>query len=140
VTFLLDTNVLSELMSVQPSPQVAAWVSAQAPDQLLTAAVCQAEVLAGLAVLPEGHRRSALTRAAHAMFREDFAERILPFDTGTAEAYADLFASRRRSGRPVATVDLMISAIARVHRATVVTRNVADFDGCDVPVVNPWTL
>jgi toxin FitB len=136
--FLLDTNVLSELMSAQPSPQVAVWLSAQPVDQLFTAAVCQAEILSGLAVLPEGRRRSALARAAHAMFREDFGERILPFDAGTAETYADLFAIRRRSGRPIATIDLMISAIARVHRATVVTRNLSDFEGCGVLVVNPW--
>ena len=136
--FLLDTNVLSELMAAQPSPEAAAWVSAQPLDQLFTAAVCQAEVFAGLAVLPEGRRRSALTRAAQAMFRGDFAERILPFDAGTAETYADLFAVRRRSGRSTATIDLMISAIARVHQATVVTRNVADFDGCEVPIINPW--
>jgi predicted nucleic acid-binding protein len=136
--FLLDTNVLSELMSAQPSPQVAAWLSAQPVDQLFTAAVCQAEILSGLAVLPEGRRRSALTRAAHAMFREDFAERILPYEAGTAETYANLFAFRRRSGRPIATIDLMISAIARVHRATVVTRNLSDFEGCGVSIVNPW--
>jgi toxin FitB len=66
------------------------------------------------------------------MSHADFAERVLPFDAATAETYAGLFALRRRSGRP------MISAIARVHQAIIVTRNVADFDGGDVPVVNTW--
>jgi len=135
---LLDTNVLSALMSVRPPPEVAAWLSVQPVDQLFTAAVCQAEILAGLAVLPEGRRRSALETAAQSMFREDFAQRILPFDTETAQSYASLFATRRQSGRPIATVDLMISAIARVHGATVVTRNFSDFDGYGVPVVDPW--
>jgi predicted nucleic acid-binding protein len=138
--FVLDTNVLSAIISVRPSPEVAVWVSAQAIEQLFTAAVCQAEILSGLAVLPEGRRRSALETAARTMFHEDFAERILPFDAEAAESYADLFAIRRHAGRPAAAIDLMIAAIAQVHGASVVTRNIADFDGCGVPVVNPWAV
>lgn len=136
--FLLDTNVLSALMSVQPSPEIAAWTSSQPIDLLFTAAVCQAEILSGLAFLPEGRRRSALEAAAQAIFREDFEGRILPFEMETAQTYADIFALRRRAGRPIATIDLMIAAIAHVHGASVVTRNVVDFEGCGVPVVNPW--
>jgi len=72
------------------------------------------------------------------MFLEDFEGRVLPFDTAAAAAYAEIFAARRRAGRSLATLDLMIAAIARCHGAGVVTRNVADFDGCGVSVVNPW--
>jgi predicted nucleic acid-binding protein len=73
------------------------------------------------------------------MFAEDFERRVLAFDMPAAAAYAEVFAARRRAGRPVATVDLMIAAIARSHRADVVTRDVADFAGCGVAVVNPWS-
>jgi predicted nucleic acid-binding protein len=72
------------------------------------------------------------------MFAEDFAGRVLAFDAGAAVAYAAIFAARRRMGRPAATVDLMIAAIARSHGASVVTRNVGDCEGCDIAVVNPW--
>jgi predicted nucleic acid-binding protein len=137
--FLLDTNVLSVLMAAQPPREVAAWVSAQPEDLLFTAAVCQAEIRSGLAVLPEGRRRSELEAAARAMFLDDFDGRVLPFDTVAAEGYADMYARRRRAGRPVTTADLMIGAIAWAHGASVVTRNVTDFDGCGVPIVNPWT-
>jgi predicted nucleic acid-binding protein len=137
--FLLDTNVLSVLMAAQPPPEVAAWVSAQPEDLLFTAAICQSEILSGLAVLPEGRRRSEWEAAARAMFLDDFEGRVLPFDTVAAEGYADMYARCRRAGRPVATADLMIAAIARVHGAGVVTRNVTDFDTCGVPIVNPWT-
>ena len=137
--FLLDTNVLSVLMRAQPPPEVAAWMSAQPPDLLFTAAVCQAEILAGPAALPEGRRRSELEATARAMFLEEFGGRVLPFDTVAAEGYAEIFAARRRAGRPVATIDLMIAAIARAHGARVVTRNVTDFEVCDVPIVNPWS-
>ncbi len=88
--------------------------------------------------MPDGRRRERLEQAVRTIFADVFYERVLPFDEPAALAYADIFAARRRAGRPGATTDLMIAAIARVHRATVVTRNVRDFDGCGVPVVNPW--
>ena len=111
--FLLDTNILSAAMGTRPAPEVANWMTRQPPDLLFTAAVCQAEILSGIAVLPKGRRRAALEMAALAMFREDFAGRILPFETDAAVIYAELFALRRSAGRPAATADLMIASIAR---------------------------
>ena len=137
--FLLDTNVLSNLRAAQPQPEVAAWLNAQTDELLFTAAVCQAEILSGLAILPEGRRRTELEVAARAMFLDDFEGRILPFDVVAAETYAEIYAARRRAGRSASTADLMIAAIARVHGARIVTRNVADFAGCSVPLINPWT-
>jgi hypothetical protein len=139
MTFLLDTNVLSEMMRRLPSPEVAVWVSRQPSELLFTATICQAEILAGIAVMPEGRRRRDLAAAAEAMFAEDFAGRVLPFDSAAAGAYADSFAERRRAGRPMATIDLMVAAIARTQGATVVTRNIRDFDACGVAVANPWS-
>ena len=136
--FLLDTNVLSAMMSAEPLPEVAAWVSGQPPGLLFTAAICQAEILSRLAILTEGRRRIDLEAAARAMFLEDFEGHVLPFDMAAAFAYADIFAARRRAARPAAAVDLMIAAVARSNGARVVTRNVADFDHCGVAVVNPW--
>jgi hypothetical protein len=136
--FLLDTNVLSAMMHATPAPEVAAWVSAQPVEYLFTASVCQAEILAGLAVMPEGQRRRDLEAAARAMFLEDFEGRVLPFDMAAVVAYADVFATRTRAGRPVATMDLMIAAVARSQGASVVTRNVADFEACGLIVVDPW--
>jgi predicted nucleic acid-binding protein len=136
--FLLDTNILSAIMSAGTVPQVATWMSGQPADLLFTTTICQAEILSGLAVMPEGRRRTDLEAAARAMFLEDFEERVLPFDMSAAVAYADIFADRRRAGRPIATADLMIAAVARSHGASVVTRNVDDFEGCGVVVVNPW--
>jgi predicted nucleic acid-binding protein len=136
--FLLDTNVLSALMRATPAPEVSAFVSRQPAERLFTAAVCQAEILAGLAVMPEGRRRLALEAAARAMFQEDFDGRVLPFDRGAAIAYAEIFAGRRRLGRPSAMADLMIASVARSQGFSVVTRNVADFSDCGVAVVDPW--
>lgn len=137
---VLDTNVLSELMAAAPERRVAAWVLAQPEASLFTTTVCQAEILAGLEVMPHGRRRAALEQAARAMFREDFAGRVLTFDAALAEAYAGLFAARRRLGRPASTADLMIAAIAVAHEAGVATRNIADFEGCGVEIVDPWNV
>lgn len=136
--FVLDTHVLSAMMSADPAPTVAAWLVAQPSEALFTAAVCQAEILSGIAVLPAGRRRAELEAAAGGMFAEDFEGRVLPFDTEAAVVYAEIFAARRRAGRPAAALDLMIAAIARVRGASVVTRNVADFEACGVAVVDPW--
>lgn len=135
---LLDTNVLSAMMSPEPPAAVAAWVSGQPAEQLFTAAPCQAEILAGIAILPQGRRRADLEAATLAMFTDDFEGRVLPFDSTAAPAYAELFAIRRRAGRPTAAVDLMIAAIARTHGAAVAARNLGDFAGCGVAVLDPW--
>ena len=138
--FVLDTNVLSAMMRSEPDPHVAAWVAGQQTTLLYTVAVCQAEILAGLAIMPDGRRRQALAAAAHAMFLDDFQGRVLPFDMSAAAAYADIFAARRRAGRPTAAVDLMVAAVARTLSASVVTRDTQGFAGCGVTVINPWSM
>lgn len=136
--FLLNTNVLSALISTAPPLQVARWVAAQPLELLFTATVCQAEILAGLAVMPAGRRRDALQRAARLMFEQDFGGRVLSFDGRAAASYASSFAARRRAGRPVAEIDLLIAATASANGFTVVTRNVADFADSGVSIFNPW--
>ena len=136
--FILDTNVLSALMGAAPVPQVAAWIAGQSEGLLFAASICQAEILAGIAMLPDGRRRRALDAAARAMFSDDFGGRVLPFDTESAAAYADIFAARARSGRGAAPLDLMIAAVALVHGASVVTRDGGGLAGCGVPVIDPW--
>jgi predicted nucleic acid-binding protein len=136
--FVLDTNVVSALMKPEPDVPVASWIAGQPAGALFTTTVCQAEILAGITILPDGRRRQALAAAAAAMFSEDFAGRLLPFDTDAAAAYADLFAARRGAGLAPAAMDLMIAAIARSRGASVVTRDTGGFAGCGVTLVDPW--
>lgn len=135
---MLDTNILSAMMSPEPVRHVADWIVGQPSDALFTAAVCQAEILSGIAMLPAGRRRADLEDAARAMFADDFQGRVLPFDSEAAAAYADVYAARRQAGRPAGTIDLMLAAIARTRAASVVTRNVADFEGIGLTIINPW--
>jgi predicted nucleic acid-binding protein len=135
---VLDTNVLSELMRPAPSETVQRWVAAQLVTTLFTTTITQAEILFGLTLLPEGRRRSDLLIAAAQMFAEDFADRVLAFDTPSAIEFATIAATRRRQGRPTGTFDAQIAAIALSRGAALATRNVADFQDCGIAIINPW--
>ena len=135
---LLDTNVLSELLRAVPSPAVMAWVAAQPAESLCISSVTQAEMLLGARLLPTGKRRQSLERALVAMFEEDFAQRILPFDSAAVSAYVDVVSSRRAAGRPISQFDAQIGAIALHHGDKLATRNVGDFEGCGLSLVDPW--
>lgn len=138
MSVLLDTNVLSELLRAEPDPDVLGWFAAQPANDLFVSAVTQAEMILGARLLPAGKRRQRLEHALDAMFLEDFAGRILPFDSGCTADYAHAVATRRGAGQPISQFDAQIAAIARRHRLNLATRNVSDFEGCGLTVVNPW--
>ena len=136
---VLDTNVLSELMRAAPSPRVLTWVNARPAAQLYTTSVTEAEIRLGIATLSAGKRRAALAAAADAMFESELAGRVLPFGREASHVHAEIVASRRRAGRPISSFDAQIAAIARAADAQLATRNVTDFDGCALVVVDPWS-
>lgn len=136
--FLIDTNVISELMRATPAHSVLNWFSTQDPSTLYLSAVTEAELRTGIAILPAGQRREGLKAALDATIAEDFESRILPFDTDAAKTYADIASRRRAEGRPIADADCQIASIARATGMPVVTRNTRDFEGCGVDLINPW--
>ncbi len=135
---VLDTNVLSELVRAAPAAAVVSWFSRRSMSGLFSTTIVQAEMLLGVALLRPGRRREALEDAITGLFEDDFAGRILPFDGAAARAFADIASSRRREGRPISQPDAQIAAIVRSRGASLATRNVDDFVGCGVDVVNPW--
>ena len=135
---LLDTNVISELMRAEPAQAVLDWFAKHDAADLFISAVTEAELRTGVAILPEGQRRDRLQLAINGMIDQDFQGRVLPFDSLAAKAYAEIAAQRRASGRPIAEADCQIAAIARATNAPVATRNVKDFDGCGIRLINPW--
>jgi predicted nucleic acid-binding protein len=135
---VLDTNVLSEMMRPTPDANVAAWMSARPATSLFTTTVTQAEILYGLQLVSSAKRRSQLEAAVSQMFATDFAGRVLPFDQAAAQLYAQIAAARRRAGRSITQFDAQIAAIARSRDAKVATRDVADFEGCGIGVIDPW--
>jgi toxin FitB len=135
---VLDTNVVSELMKGDPFPAVFTWVASHPPSDLFTTTITMAEVLYGIERLPHGKRRDHLLGEAESIFVKDFAGRILAFDESAARMLAVIATGRRSQGRPINEPDAQIAAIARVHDATLATRNTNDFEGCGVQLVNPW--
>ena len=135
---VLDTNVVSELMRPMPDPSVEAWLAKRTASTLYFTAVGEAELLFGLAIMPVGKRRDALESEIEAMLRQDFADRVLPFDSDAARAYAEIAASCRAAGHPVSQSDAQIAAIAHVRGMAVATRNVRHFAETGVEFINPW--
>ena len=136
--FVLDTNIVSELMRERPNPKVLGWMDNQLTDNLFVTSVAEAEIRTGIAILPEGERKLGLAAAAERLFGVFFAERILPFDSDAAQAYAMLAVERRAAGRPISQFDCQIAAIAYSQGASVVTRDVDGFEGCGLDVIDPW--
>ncbi len=135
---VLDTNVISEPLRPSPSPAVLAWLNAQAPDALFTTTLNLAELYAGVAVLPAGKRRSDLAGGLRATLGRLFAGRILAFDVAAAESFAVIAERSRASGLTMPHEDALIAAIAASQGFAVATRNVGDFAGAGVTVINPW--
>jgi len=137
--FVLDTNVASELMRPEPTAAVAEWVARREAEEMFLTAISEAELLYGVAIMPAGRRRTLLEASMTRWLNLGFAERILPFDSLAARAYAEIASDRRRSGRPINEADCRIAAISRSRGAALVTRNVRDFEGAGIDVINPWT-
>lgn len=137
---VVDTNVLSEAMKPagMRSPRVFAWFNEHPVDALYTTTITLAEILAGVAILPEGKKRVQKHRAAEMIFATIFPQRVLPFDAPAARIYAEFVTIRRKKGRSIDPFDILIAAVAKLHGMAVATRNEPDFDHLGVDVINPW--
>lgn len=136
---VVDTNVVSELMRSHPAQAVLDWFAGREAGDLYLTAINEAELRAGVAILPEGRRRELLQAAVDAMIAEDFAGRVLSFDSAAARAYARIVADRRSAGLAIREADCQIAAIAHAAGGSVATRNVGDFRRTGVEIVNPWS-
>lgn len=136
---LLDTNVVSEASRPGGDGNVKVWLDAQAAGTLYLSTITVAELLLGIAILPDGRRKSALEENLRTLILPFFEGRILLFDTPAAEAYARLRAHCRAIGQAIATADGYIAAIAMAHGLTVATRDIAPFVAAGRPVIDPWS-
>lgn len=125
-------------MRPKPSARVAAWIAEQPPSDLFTTAITEAEIFYGIELLTKGKRRDALLAAAEAMFTEDFAGRVLAFESDAAHHFAKIAAHRRAIGKPISNADAQIAAISRAHGAKLATGNGSDFADCAITVIDPW--
>lgn len=134
---VLDTNVVSEMMRETSAPPVAAWVAIQPRNTLFVCAPVMAELRYGVVRLPRGQRRNVLA-ASYDVIVQQFRSRVLSYDLRAAEAFAEILVARAKAGAPIQANDAQIAAIARSRGAAVATRDVNDFAGCGVNVIDPW--
>ena len=138
MTYLLDTVVVSEWTKPAPDPNAIDWLAAHDESAMYVSVATFAELRQGIALMPVGHNRYRLDEWLRSDLIERFAERTLAIDLRTAETWGVLAAQIRRSGLTVGPMDLFVAATAIIHNLTVVTRNVRDFSGLPVAIINPW--
>ena len=139
MTFLLDTNVVSEWKKPAPDAGVIAWLANADEDRTFLSVVTLAELRYGIDRLPDGKRRSLLDHWLTHDLPTRFESRILPVDPAVADAWGIVLARRAATGRPISAMDAFMAATAQVHKLTLVTRNVSDFEASVASIVNPWT-
>ena len=135
---LLDTNVISEPLKPLADPAAAAWLDRQSKESLYLCAPVLMEVLFGIALLPDGKRKSALGATTLHLLENYFADRFLAFEREAATAYASLASRACARGFILSVGDGQIAAIAAVHGFAVATRDTAPFLAAGVPIINPW--
>lgn len=139
MTYLLDTNVVSEGMKARPEPRVVAWILEHRAADLYLSALTLGELVRGARKHPDESRRRVFETWIRDEVSRQFKGRILPFDAEAAVIWGEMLAAGDHAGLPLPAVDAQIAAVARRHGMTVVTRNVRDFSLMNVPLLDPWT-
>lgn len=139
MSFLLDTNVVSEWVKARPNPGVVGWLADTDEDRVFLSVVTLAELRYGVERLAAGRHRKRLDSWLRDELPGRFEGRVLPVDHLVADAWGAVVARRDAAGRPIGVIDAFIAATAEVHRLTIVTRNTSDFAASMTALVNPWT-
>ena len=141
MSYLIDTNVLSELRRKQPDPQVVAWFSARPAQSLFLSVLTLGEIRKGIERLNANHmdaaRRDILNDWLEQELPTFFLGRLLAVDAAVADRWGHLQAL---AGRPVPAIDSLLAATSLQHNLTLVTRNVKDFADMGVELINPWSV
>ena len=135
MSYLIDTNVLSELRRKQPNPAVVAWVQARPASTLYLSVLTLGELRKGIATLGEGTKQQALNDWLEVELPQFFTGRVLQIDTAVADRWGSLMA---QAGRPMPAIGSLLAATALVHGLQMVTRNQKDFDYPGLQTINPW--
>ena len=133
--FLLDTNVISELVKPAPNRNVVEFLSIL--DSAWLSIISLHELTYGLGLLPQGNRRSELEEKLLQLLSE-YSDLIIPIDQSEAEQAALFRVQAKQQGRVIHLADALIAGTAKAHNLSLVTRNVDDFFGIDINIVNPW--
>lgn len=135
---LLDTNIISEMMKSSPAENVLDWMDQQVSSELYVSTITIAEIVYGLHVLAKGKRRRALEQTFENTIAEAFKGRLLSFDEPATKIYGKIMGKRKELGLPMSAPDGQIAAIALNNQMTLATRNIKDFRGCSLQLINPF--
>lgn len=135
MSYLLDTNVISELRRRQPNPGVLAWAAEVKPSDLYLSVLSFGEIRKGLEQLTDSSKRRSIADWLESDLPRYFQGRVLPIDLEVSQVWGQLLA---RAARPVAEIDSLIAATAQTHGLTLVTRNTRDYRFDGLALLNPW--
>jgi toxin FitB len=138
VSFLLDTNLVSEWMKPSPNPGVVAWTAEVDEDCVFLSVITLAELRYGIDRLPAGARKKRLAEWLEQDLPLRFEDRILGIDGATANVCGKLIAISETRGKRIEVMDAFVAATAEVHQLTIVTRNASDFKAVTADILNPW--
>lgn len=138
MSYLLDTNVVSELTRPQPEPRVVTWLEGVDEDRLFISVVTLAEIDFGIALLANGKKRDRLEAWLATDLLTRFDGRVLDVTQAIAREWGLVTAQMHRRGTPMDPMDGFLAVTARVHGLTLVTRNDGDFASTGVELFNPW--
>jgi predicted nucleic acid-binding protein len=138
VRLLLDTNVLSEVTKPRPEGRVLAWLDGLDEDRSFISVVSIAEIRRGVALMDNGRKRDALVEWLALDLPQRFEHRVIPVDERVALAWGDLMGEAKRRGRGMSSMDGLIAATAVAHGLVLATRNIKDFEGVGINLIDPW--
>ncbi len=138
MSFLLDTNIISEGAKPRPDPGVMDWLASMDEEQLFLSVVSLAELRHGIERMDKGGRKTGLDIWLTEQLAPRFEERLLLVDTDTADRWGRIVARSQAVGRPIGAMDAFLAAHAQQHQLTLVTRNISDFEATGVRLFNPW--
>ena len=138
MSFLLDTNAVSEWVKPRPNPGLVRWMEAADEDRIFISVVSLAELRYGIERMSAGRRRGRLEQWLRDELPLRFEGRIIPVDIKVAEAWGKIVSRSEAVGRPIGVMDAFLAATAEMHQLTLVTRNVSDFPLLK-SILNPWT-
>lgn len=135
---VIDTNVVSEALRKDRDPVVIQWLNSQSIETVYLTTVSLAELLTGIAIMPDGKRKHAMDAELNTLVATLFGSRMLAFDREAAVTFSFLMSAARKVGRSVSLADGQIGAIAEVRGFSVATRDTTPFEAMGLPVINPW--
>lgn len=125
-------------MKAEPNPAVLSWLRRQNQAQIALTSITLAEIYDGLKKLPDGKRKDELHYKFSTLIDKGFQDRIFDFDAQSADVYGDITSLRQKKGLHVDAFDMMIASIALVHHCDIATRNISDFQGCELQLIDPF--